>query len=252
MELFYLIMFGILGVIFRYYQGLFLSFHFGNIFPIGTFCINLTGAFCIGIISVIATERAQISKELRIGIMVGFLGGYTTFSAYCLETVHLVEGGDYFRAVLYFVISPTLGFLLTLGGILFARRFFTASEQTNEGSYAKLTGEQTLLRIFIDDAKKQQGKPLYLFIAEEAKKQGLAGCSVLPGSSGFGKSGQLHSDFPSDYAIKLPIIIELVDGGKRLNQFLKTMEPFLAGSLVTEEKLQVHHYRAPAIQNKRI
>ena len=127
MELFYLIIFGILGVLSRYYQWLFLSSHFGSVFPVGTFCINLLGAFLIGIISVIATERALISKELRIGIMVGFLGGYTTFSAYCLEAVHLVEGKYYLCALLYFILSPMLGFLLTFGGILLARKFFTLS-----------------------------------------------------------------------------------------------------------------------------
>ena len=91
MRLFYIIIFGTLGVLARYYLGLTVTRAVSTPFPLGTFLINMSGAFLIGVIYVIGVERAGISEDLRIGIMVGFLGGFTTFSAYALEAARLLE-----------------------------------------------------------------------------------------------------------------------------------------------------------------
>jgi len=110
-------------------------------------------------------------------------------------------------------------------------------------SYRPLSGQQTLLRIFIGESDKHVGKPLFEFILEEARKMGIAGCSVFRGAMGFGAGGAIHSDFPPDYAINLPIIVELVDTQGHVSRFLNFIEPYLQGTLVTEEKLHIHHYR---------
>jgi CrcB protein len=123
MKISYIALFGLLGIFTRYYVGLGFSKILTSTFPYGTFLINISGAFLIGVIHIIGVERSAISSELRIGIMVGFLGGFTTFSTYCLEAVRLIEDSDYVYAALYFIASPVLGYLAALGG-MFLTRFF--------------------------------------------------------------------------------------------------------------------------------
>ena len=116
MGLFYIILFGALGVLCRYYQGRLITKYLTPPFPFATFIINMLGAFFIGVVSAL-----WIPTSLRMGITVGFLGGYTTFSSYCLEAVRLVEAREYFYALLYFFLSPVLGFLMVLCGIFLVK-----------------------------------------------------------------------------------------------------------------------------------
>lgn len=121
MKVIYIAIFGLLGVFSRYYVGLGISKILPPPFPYGTFLINLSGAFVIGVIYVLGIERASLVPEVRIGIMVGFLGGFTTFSSYCLEAVRLMEEAEYFKAALYWLGSPVLGYFAALGGMLLTR-----------------------------------------------------------------------------------------------------------------------------------
>jgi CrcB protein len=113
--------FGILGVLSRYGVGLAVPKLLPPPFPYGTFLINITGAFAIGVIHVLGAERTALSADLRIGIMVGFLGGYTTFSSYCLEAVRLVDEAEYLKAALYFIGSPSIGFGAAASGMILTR-----------------------------------------------------------------------------------------------------------------------------------
>lgn len=126
MRLLLVMIFGVLGVLSRYFGGLLVSRWLPPPFPYGTFLINLTGAFLIGVIQVLGVERADLSPDLRVGIMVGFLGGYTTFSSYCLESIRLIEEGQLARAAVYFVASPALGLLAVTGGIFLTRALLGA------------------------------------------------------------------------------------------------------------------------------
>ncbi len=121
MRLAYIVIFGVLGVLARYYGGIYVAKLLPSSFPYGTFLINISGAFLIGAIYVFGVERALISSNLRVGIIVGFLGGYTTFSAYCLDGVRLIEDAHFATAGLYFILSPLLGAIATVAGILLAR-----------------------------------------------------------------------------------------------------------------------------------
>jgi CrcB protein len=121
MKIVFIAIFGVLGVLSRYVVGNFVAKILPPPFPYGTLLINITGAFAIGVIHVIGIERVSLSPEIRIGIMVGFLGGYTTFSSYCLESVRLIEDAEFMKAALYFVASPILGFLAASGGITLTR-----------------------------------------------------------------------------------------------------------------------------------
>lgn len=122
MGLIYIGIFGLLGVFGRYFIGIFFNRFFHSSLPYDTFLINIVGAFLIGIIYVFGIEKTQISQELRIGIMVGFLGGFTTFSSYCLDAVKLFESYKYLQAFLYISLSPIIGTLATVLGIFLARK----------------------------------------------------------------------------------------------------------------------------------
>jgi CrcB protein len=116
--------FGILGVFARYFLGVCFAKLLGQqIFPLATFVINIVGAFFIGVVYAIGLQRALIPQDLCIGLMVGFLGGFTTFSSYCLEIVRLIESTKYLAAGFYMTASPILGTLATVVGIAIARRF---------------------------------------------------------------------------------------------------------------------------------
>jgi len=85
-------------------------------FPFGTFLVNLTGCFAIGVVGALGLERAALSPEARTFLMVGILGGFTTFSSFAWETLGLLSVRDLFRAALYVGGSVVLGLLGTVLG----------------------------------------------------------------------------------------------------------------------------------------
>jgi len=95
-------------------------------FPIGTMFVNLSGCFLIGIL-VRQFLNMQISPELRALLIVGFCGGYTTFSTFSGETLGLIEGGEYGRATTYVVLSVGLCLVATLTGMTVMRLFTGAT-----------------------------------------------------------------------------------------------------------------------------
>jgi CrcB protein len=121
-RLVYIALFGLAGVFARYYCGLFVGKLFPGPFPLGTFLINIVGAFIIGGVYVLGVERGVLTEDLRIGVMVGFLGGFTTFSSYCLEITRLIEEAEFMYAAIYFFLSSALGILGSAGGMLVARK----------------------------------------------------------------------------------------------------------------------------------
>lgn len=103
------------GALCRYYLGLLCLTWFGPGFPVGTFLINLSGAFLMGFFVAFTLERAIASADLRLFFAVGFLGSYTTFSTYALDTVGLLRTNQKL-ALLYGLGSLVLGVIcLELG-----------------------------------------------------------------------------------------------------------------------------------------
>jgi len=95
---------------------------YGPGLPVGTFFINLTGSFLIGVISELAQTRAVgIDPLLRIGLTAGFLGGYTTFSTFAFETRTLAAERQWIVSLGYAFISLILGVALCYAGIITAR-----------------------------------------------------------------------------------------------------------------------------------
>jgi CrcB protein len=95
-------------------------------FPIGTLFVNVSGCFIIGVL-VRQFMNMQLSPELRALLIVGFCGGFTTFSTFSAETVGLVEGGEYSRAVSYVLLSLGLCLTATLAGMTTMRMIAGAS-----------------------------------------------------------------------------------------------------------------------------
>jgi CrcB protein len=121
MRTLYVAVFGLAGVFARYLLGITAAARWPSAWPWGTFAINLSGSFLIGVVWVLAKEQSIISEDLRVGLMVGLLGGYTTFSAYTLETGRLLEDGQSLRALLYFMLSPVLGLGCAMAGLQLTR-----------------------------------------------------------------------------------------------------------------------------------
>lgn len=104
------------GALARYYLGLLCLQWFGPGLPIGTFLINLSGAFAMGFFVTLTLERAISSPDLRLLIAVGFLGSYTTFSTYALDTSNLIRAEQLAMAWFYALGSAGLGLVcLELG-----------------------------------------------------------------------------------------------------------------------------------------
>ncbi len=92
-------------------------------FPFPTFFINVTGAFLIGFLSIIFTERFPANENLRLAVTVGFLGAFTTFSTFEMEIFDLVRDRYFVTAFLYFILSASIGFLGVTAGIWLAKKF---------------------------------------------------------------------------------------------------------------------------------
>ena len=108
----------------------------------------------------------------------------------------------------------------------------------------QLPQDGTLLRIFIGEADKHEGKPLYEWIVLKAREQGLAGATVLRGMMGFGaNTRQIHTFRFDTLSEDLPIIVEVVDTPEKLDKFVETIEPHIKAGLVTLEKAQIKIYR---------
>ena len=108
----------------------------------------------------------------------------------------------------------------------------------------QLPQEGTLLRVFIGEADKYQGRPLYEWIVKQARERGLAGATVLRGMMGFGANTRKIHTFRFDTLSEdLPIIIEIVDTQDKLEQFLGLIEPHIKAGLVTIEKARIKFYR---------
>lgn len=113
---------GGLGSLARYLAGTWIMTKYGGRFPAGTLVINITGSFLIGVFMALLTERLQPHPNWRLFLVVGVLGGYTTFSSFEYETYQMVRDGSGWMAMLYVTASVGLGYLgVWMGALLTAR-----------------------------------------------------------------------------------------------------------------------------------
>ncbi len=111
---------GFLGAVTRYLLGSWVQ-KWGRGFPLGTFCINISGSFLIGLLMTLLTEKLMVDARWRLFLVVGFLGAYTTFSTFEFETGKLFGDGEWLLAGANVVLSVFLGFAAVKLGELIVR-----------------------------------------------------------------------------------------------------------------------------------
>lgn len=112
---------GALGSISRFLVQFAVGRYLTITFPLGTFIVNITGCFLIGLIYGLADKYAWMTVEWRLFLITGICGGYTTFSSYSFEGLTLFKQGNYTYFILYVVLSVVLGLLATLVGTISVR-----------------------------------------------------------------------------------------------------------------------------------
>ena len=104
-----------------------------------------------------------------------------------------------------------------------------------------------LLRIFLGESDRADGRPLYEALVLKAREMGLAGATVLRGPMGFGRAARLHTTKILQLSDDLPVVIEIVDAEDRIRKFLAAAEPMMDAGLVTLEKATVIRYGGQSV-----
>lgn len=112
---------GAVGSVCRYLAGVVALRLFGPAFPWGTLFVNLTGSFAIGVLTELLARRFNAPMELRVLLVTGFLGGFTTFSSFSLDTIVLYERGAFALAAAYVMASVVLSLGATFAGMAVIR-----------------------------------------------------------------------------------------------------------------------------------
>ncbi|MCL4157165.1 UNVERIFIED_CONTAM: hypothetical protein GTU68_000264 [Idotea baltica] len=94
---------------------------FGSNFPYGTLTVNVIGSFVMGFLAIMLVERLALDPLLKLGVFVGFLGAFTTFSTFSMDTLSLLESGQSFRALLYMFVSVLLSVLAVWLGVVLGK-----------------------------------------------------------------------------------------------------------------------------------
>lgn len=106
----------------------------------------------------------------------------------------------------------------------------------------QIPNDAVLLRIFIGESDRFQGKPLYEAIVLKAREMQLAGATVLRGPMGYGRSSHLHTAKILRLSENLPLVLEIVDAEDKINSFLPVLDGMMSHGLITLEKVKVYRY----------
>lgn len=113
---------GALGAVARYLINISPLARVFDKFPFPTFFINITGSFLIGFMLIILTDKIEVNDNLRMAVMIGFLGAFTTFSTFEMEIYGLVQERNFLIAFTYLFLSVLTGFVGVVGGVLLGRK----------------------------------------------------------------------------------------------------------------------------------
>lgn len=112
---------GAIGSVLRYLVSLGVHGMLGRGFPWGTLAVNVLGCFVMGVLFVLFLERFENNTVLRAGILIGVLGGFTTFSSFSIETFNLIEEGAHLKALANLAANLVLSVAATWGGVIIGR-----------------------------------------------------------------------------------------------------------------------------------
>lgn len=114
---------GAFGAVARYLVNISPAANLFEKFPFPTFLINISGSFLIGFLMILLADKISVSENIRMAIIVGFLGAFTTFSTFEIEILGLVRERHFTTALVYLVLSVVIGFVGVIAGVETARRF---------------------------------------------------------------------------------------------------------------------------------
>jgi len=112
---------GATGALLRFWMSNGIHAWLGRGFPYGTIIVNIFGSLVMGILYVLIVEKMEVSAEWRAALIVGLLGAFTTFSAFSLETIHLLEASEFSKAGLNIFLSVSLCISACWLGMILAR-----------------------------------------------------------------------------------------------------------------------------------
>jgi CrcB protein len=112
---------GFIGSIARFWLGSYITYRMGARFPYGTFVINMSGSFLVGLVVTLLAERTHWSPNLLYLVPIGFIGAYTTFSTFEFEAFRSVRNGDLLLSLLYVILSVAVGFIAVWLGVVSGR-----------------------------------------------------------------------------------------------------------------------------------
>lgn len=112
---------GAIGSICRFITAFKLNQWWGVRFPYGILVVNVIGCLLIGFLGMVLVERIAVSPVVRAGVLIGFLGGFTTFSTFAFDTFNLLEQGNHWVAILNIVASMALCLTATVLGVFLGR-----------------------------------------------------------------------------------------------------------------------------------
>ena len=112
---------GFIGTLSRYWLSGVVARRYGETFPMGTLVVNLVGCFLVGLLFYLLQERFLVNQTVRTVILIGFLGGFTTFSSFGLQTFTLLQDGEFGLAALNILGANVIGLVLVWAGYTLAR-----------------------------------------------------------------------------------------------------------------------------------
>jgi protein CrcB len=195
------------------WRGLWIVARLGASFSWGTFFVNVTGSFLIGIVLVLV-EAGTLPAEARLFLAVGILGGYTTFSSFSYETLQLANGGD---------VVPVL---------------FTRSAASHRFAGCVLgrdlcsSSRRTLMEP--SDATK-----LTIYVGDSFRYGHIAGATVLHGIEGYGADKQIHTARILDLSGDLRVVIIAIDRTEKIEAVIPKLDAMVDKGLVTTEEVRV-------------